>query len=321
MKLENILITGSSGFIGSHLTRSFQETATVYLAQRAGSESGNWRNTYSQNIRFIDLDSLRKGILHKTQEGEDIPRFDCVYHLASPSTLLHAQDENNLVNGGIALTLNMISFCGQNKAKKLVIAGSSHEYGEYGSKKLTETLPLKPNEMYGAMKAATTTLSLVYAREWNVNLQMVRFFTVYGPADKPNNVIPSMIEASYTGVPLDLTPGDQIRDFVYIDDIIEGLHQIKDCSSPAGSIYNFGSGIGVSLKEIANILIQKQGVSPSLFRFDVKPYRDYETMYTVSDSRKAKQKLQWTAKTTIEDGLDQTYRWYLRHYREVFHEE
>jgi nucleoside-diphosphate-sugar epimerase len=319
MKHKNILITGASGFIGSHLTRSFQECAQVYVAQRKGSHEENWRNTTEQNVKFLDLDSLRNGTLETTTTGEEIPIFDCVYHLAAPSTLSAAEDENNLVDGGIAFTLNMISFCARCKAKKLVIAGSSHEYGDHGCKPLTETMALQPVHMYGAMKAATTTLSGVYAQQLDVPLHIARFFTVYGPADKPKNVIPSMIEASYTEVPLDLTPGEQIRDYIYIDDVIEGLHCLQNSTHPTGSIFNFGTGVGTSLLDVAAMLIQKENVDPSLFRFDVKPYYDKEVMYMVGNSSKAHKHLKWSAKVSLEEGLHLTYQWYHRYYREVFH--
>jgi nucleoside-diphosphate-sugar epimerase len=318
MKKEKILITGASGFIGSHLTRSFQNQAEVYIAQRKGSSLESWRNIGLHDVKYIDVDSLRKGTIHFTSTGEDIPQFDCVYHLAAPSTLSAAENENNLVDGGIAFTLNMISFCARYKAKKLVIAGSSHEYGDHGCKPLTETMGLQPVHMYGAMKAAITTLSLVYAQQLNVPLHIARFFTVYGPADKPKNVIPSMIEATYTEVPLDLTPGEQIRDYVYIDDVIEGLHCLKNSSQPTGSIFNFGTGIGTSLLDVADILIQKEKVDPALFRFDVRPYYDKEVMYMVGNPSKAKKQLKWSAKVSLEEGLHLTYQWYHQYYKEVF---
>ncbi|MCK5849016.1 MAG: NAD(P)-dependent oxidoreductase [Caldisericia bacterium] len=309
MVKENILITGATGFLGSHLALSFA-SANLYIARRMHSESGDWRIASLTNVKTIDLDQLRKGTLRTTLNGESIPVFDCVYHLATSGNQYGMYETNNLVDGTISLTMDIVSFCHWNKSKKLIIAGSSAEYGDHGKIKLSESIKLKPDSIYGASKVSAVLMGLTFAKFLEVNVNVARFFTVYGPADKPYNVIPSMIQAIYTDVPFDLTQGEQIRDFIYIDDVIEALHQMKISNLQPGQIINIGTGKGNSLREVGKYLLDFSKANPSVFRWGVRPYRDNESMEMICDVKKSSTLLKWKAQTSIEDGLRQTYYWY-----------
>jgi nucleoside-diphosphate-sugar epimerase len=309
MNRENILITGATGFLGSHLALSFED-ANVYIARRIHSESGDWRISSLKNANTIDIEKLRKGTLDTTVEGNSIPVFDCVYHLATSGNQFGKYETKSLVDGTISLTMDIVSFCNWNKSKKLIIVGSSAEYGDHGDMKLSENMKLKPVSIYGASKVSAVLMGLTFANYLKVNVNVARLFPVYGPADKAFNVIPAMIQAIYTEVPIDLTQGEQIRDFIYVDDVIEALHQMKVRDLKSGQIINIGTGNGYSLLEIGEYLLDLSKANPSLFRWGVRPYRDNEIMKMVCDTKKANSLLKWKSQTSIKDGLSQTLSWY-----------
>ena len=272
MKKENVLITGSTGFIGSHLTQSLQSSANVYLALRKDSMSGFWRIPNIQDFKTVSLEEIRNGSCKKTRQGEDLPVFDCVYHLASPSNIYKNDTEKTLVDGCLQLTLDMITFCSEQSAKKLVVAGTAAEYGRITSENYTEKSNIEPTSMYGSAKAATNTMAITLADKLQVPLVIARFFSVYGPADKPKNIIPAMIQAICTDVPIDLTPGEQIRDFIYIDDVIQALHAFLSYTPSKYDIFNVSTGKGTNLLNIATILQSLNGNAHKLFRFGPGPH-------------------------------------------------
>ena len=143
------------------------------------------------------------------------------------------------------------------------------------------------------------------------NLVVLRPFGVFGEDEGRHRFFPQVIEKLSKGLPVQMTRGEQIRDYVYVEDLIDAY--IMAAVVPLKNvveIINIGSGKGVSLKEIALNIAKQIGADENLLQFGTLPYRPDEMMYLVADNKKAKTILGWTPKTSLEKGIENMIKWY-----------
>ena len=204
-------------------------------------------------------------------------------------------------------TLNLLEFCRNSGIRKFILASTSSIYGE-GERPFREDAPTdRPLSPYTASKKAAETLCYTYHHLYGLDVTIFRYFTVYGPAGRPDMSIFRFIKWIAEGEPV-IVYGDgmQERDFTYVDDIARGtLLGLK----PVGfEIVNLGSDRPVKLRQIIKTIERLLGREAVI---EFRPGHPADVPATWADLTKARRLLGWSPQTTWEEGLEQTVKWYL----------
>lgn len=302
-----VLVTGGTGFIGSNLIdRLINDGYDVYALIRPNSLNGIKRLEKYKNINFIHSSS--KDLL----EVEDLPKFDICFNLASYGVDYRQQNISEMIDGNIKFTLDIIDFCNKNKTKIMIHTGSCFEYGINDSTKpLKESDDLNPHSLYAASKVASVILSNTYAKLKKVRMVTVRPFGVYGANEGMHRLVPQLVDCVINNRKLDMTNGEQIRDYLFVEDLIDAYIKLAtDSNVKYYEVYNVCSSEEISIKQLVNTICEISDYDISNFNFGNIPYRDNEVMYFVGDNSKIYEAVNWKPKTSLHDGLKLTIEWY-----------
>ena len=278
------LVTGARGFIGSALVRSLRQArAELFAPRRAELDVG-------------DADAVC------AQVRAWAPEY--VFHLASEGVGKPVPPEQ-LRRSNIDGTRNLVSaLAALPAAPRVVLLGSGFEYAAKEGL-LSETDEVASFSDYGASKVEAAAL----ARQEGGGLPLVwvRLFNVYGPGEPEARLLPYLAHRASEGLPIEVTAGEQLRDFTYVDDVAEGLMRLALSlpSRPAWEVFNLGSGQGVRLRDFIEegmTGLRERGLSPDV-RFGAKPYRPGEPMRYLPDISKLRAHLRWSPPTPLAAGV------------------
>lgn len=305
--MKRCLVTGATGFIGSNLVkRLVEEGYDVYALIRPNSCSGIERLKDAKEVKYIV--SNPKDIFNKYE----LPQLDVCFNLAAYGVNYDNQDVYEMIDGNIKYLMEVIDFVSKNNTKLLVHTGSCFEYG-LGKEgiSISEDSRLKPQSLYSASKTAATVLGNIYAKNKNVNMITLRPFGVYGPGEAEYRFIPQLIKAALNNEELYMTEGEQIRDYLYIDDLVDVY--IKISNSPKierYGIYNVCSGKAIKIKEFIDIICELTQCNKGNFKLGKLDYRKDEVMYFVGNNKKIMNLLEWKPKFLLKQGLKTNIEWY-----------
>ena len=213
------------------------------------------------------------------------------------------------VKQNVLVTQRLLDAVVDSPVDRFVFASSSSVYGDAPEYPTTEDdLPV-PQSPYGVTKLAAEHLCGVYARNWAVPTVSLRYFTVYGPRQRPDMAMHRMIEAGLAGDPFPLFgDGGQIRDFTYVDDAVEANVLAASAEVPAGSVINVAGSESVSLLEVIHIVEDIIGRPIAL---DRRPGQPGDVQRTGGSDRRAAALLGWSAKIRVQEGLRRQVAWHL----------
>ena len=314
-KDKKILITGATGFIGSHLTRKLVEKGfEVGIIKR--KKSNLWRISSLMNKLSIYDADLRD--IHKVSEAISHFNPDVIFHLATYYAVEHKSEEVSLmVDTNVLGTIYLLESSRESKVRLFVNTSSCAVYKE-SKVKLRENSCLEPINFYALTKLQAEQACSFYTKKYGLKTVTFRLFPPYGPADQERRLIPYAIKSFLEEKKLRLTTGEQKWDFVYIDDIIEAYLKLLNMSNLPieHEIFNIGTGNVVSVREVIERIKYIFGVAlePD---WGVIPHRKSETWFLCADINKAKNILKWQPKTQIlREGLDLTVKWYKNLWKE-----
>lgn len=305
---KNVFLTGATGFIGSHLLkRLIKEGCEVHFSIR--ERSSLWRIEEFKgkcNCHLIDLTDFEavKSIIMQIKP-------DIVFHLAAYGVDYRQQDVNKAIANNINASVNLFEAFLENKGCKFIHTGSCFEYGRKNIPISELDLP-DPINVYGATKACSVYLLSSIAKHMQCgNLVVLRLFGVFGEFEDMHRFFPQIIDNLSKGYSVQMTHGEQIRDYIYVNDLIDAyiLASVLPLKNTV-EIINIGSGRGVPLKDFALTISKQLGVSSDLLQFGALPYRPDEMMYLVANIDKAKALLGWNPKTSLEEGIGKILKWY-----------
>lgn len=303
--VKNILVIGATGFIGSNLVKLLLDKGfNIYVFIRSNSITGTKRLDNLKNINRI-ICTLEEFI----DNADKLPEFDICYNLAA--YYIDDKNLNEMVDGNINFLLSIIEFCSKNKTKLLINTGTCFEYGFNNGELLNEESKILPHSIYGASKASAVIMGNTYARLKNINMITLRLFGVYGPNENLNKFIPAIIDASLKNKNIYLTECTQIRDYMYVEDVVDIYYRVAFCKNIVNyEVYNICTSCRCSLKEIVDIIAKISNCNYDIFKFGKLEFRNNEVMNFIGDNTKLKSILDWEPRYTLEEGLRKTYDWY-----------
>lgn len=300
---RRVLVTGAAGFLGSHLVpRLIEEGAEVCVLDQPNARRwGLFERTHLAASLRTDVRTLAEPV-HDGSLGD----IDAIFHLAAVGVTGDVSDLRQLVTGNIDGTLAVL-LAAQRLKSRLVYCGSCFEYGS-GDRWSEDALPA-PTTEYGAAKTAGWLLANAFARRTSLEVVSLRPFTMYGPMEPPGRLVPSVVRHALAGRAIDLTPGDQLRDFVFVDDAVEAFVAAATTDAAVGGTFNVCTGTAVTVRDVVHRVLQCTG-SRSEPRFGALSYRPTELAVLSGDPTRAAQVLGWRARVSLEDGLARTVEWF-----------
>ncbi len=311
MRLTNkkVMITGGAGFIGSHLADRLVEQDNEVLVYDifntfyGGKEKNATRLEKHPNFHLVRGDILDYGHLRKAMREIEI-----VFHLAAQPgvrySLLHPVETNEVNTAG---TLNVLEAARANEVEKIVNVSSSSVYGEQKELPIKETAETHPVSPYGASKLAAEYYCRIYYQTYGVNIITLRYFTVYGPRQRPDMAIHKFVKQLYMNTPLTIYgDGTQSRDFTYVDDIVQGTITTAETENIAGEVFNLGSGHRLTLNELLKLIAELMGD----FKIKYETKKKGDVAHTQADISKAQRRLGYKPRVDMKEGLSQFIRWH-----------
>ena len=298
-----MLVTGAAGFLGSHLVPRLVEAGAEVCALDRPDARG-WRALERlKGVRSARWDV--RSLSEPTHDAE-LAGVTTVFHLAAVGVVGEISDVRDVVAGNIDGTLAVL-MAARRLGARVLYCGSCFEYGS-GTRWTEDALPA-PTTEYGAAKAAGWLLAHAFARRTGLEVVTVRPFTMYGPMEPPGRLVPSVVRRALAGLPIDLTPGDQARDFLYVEDAADAFIVAATSRDAVGGTFNICTGATVTVRDVVRLVLEQTG-STSPARFGALSYRPTELAVLSGDPSRAERVLGWRARVPLEDGLARTIAWF-----------
>jgi len=311
MDNSNILITGGTGFLGSHLTEALQKKygenvfITILDNNSLGSEE-NLKSLDKKNIRII-----KGSVLNSDDVKNAAKDVDYVFHLAAMPFIPDAyKDPEIFISTNIMGTYNVIREIVGKPLKAFVYMSTSEVYGSAQKVPIDESHPIAPRSTYAASKYAAESLAFTLHKEKQFPLTIIRGFNFYGPKDSHPRIIPEIIRQFSLGKDLNLGNINSTRDFVYVRDTAEGVIAAAECIEARGKIINLATGVETPLKSLIDQIAKIYGYNDYKIHIKDDRLRSFEVDRLCGSSRFAKQVLGWTPKVSLHNGLKETIAWH-----------
>ncbi len=342
-----ILVTGTAGFIGFHLAARFLARGDQVI----GLDSIN--DYYDQSVKYgrlkehgIDKENIKYGTLLKSSKYDNYSfiqlnledreallelfkreKFDKVVNLAAQAGVRYSiENPFAYIDSNINGFINILEGCRHNDVKHLAYASSSSVYG------LNEQMPFStssnvdhPMSLYAATKKSNELMAHTYSHLYGLPTTGLRFFTVYGPWGRPDMALFLFTKAALEGKPIDVfNNGDMLRDFTYVDDIVEGIVRVTDnppkgnqkwsgknpdpsSSSAPYKVYNIGNNNPVKLMDFITAIENALGKK---IEKNLMPLQPGDVPATYADVDDLVKDLHYKPETPVQDGIDKFVAWY-----------
>jgi UDP-glucuronate 4-epimerase len=312
--IMRFLITGGAGFIGSHLCERLVEKGHFVVCldnfdsfYDPGIKRQNVQSLLSQKqFYLVEGDILRRSVLERVF-GEGA--FDVVVHLAARAGVRPSIEKPHLYQRvNIEGTVNLLEFSKRFCVPKFILASSSSVYGKNSKVPFSETdavdCPVSP---YAATKKACELLAFTYSSLYSFSVTCLRFFTVYGPRQRPDMAIHKFTRliAEEQAIPL-YGDGTSRRDYTYITDIIDGVERVIEMCD-GYRIYNLGESRTITLNTLVRLIEKNLGMEAKIERFPDQPG---DVPITFADISRAKDEIGYDPHVPVEAGIEAFVRWY-----------
>jgi dTDP-glucose 4,6-dehydratase len=318
---KSVLLTGASGFIGSHLVEELVTcgaSVRAFLHYNSRGDEGNLRYIASEIRREIEVvygDLTDPDAVKKALRGTSH-----VFHLgaliAIPYSYVHPF---SFVQTNINGTANILNACLEIGPERLVTTSTSEVYGTAVSVPMDENHRLHPQSPYAASKAAADHLAESYARSFGLPVVIVRPFNTFGPRQSTRAVIPTIIMQALRNGAVELGSITPTRDFNFVKDIAHGFAMAGD-ARVSGEVFNLGTGVEHSIADVIGMVSSILGTELLVTeRADrIRPAQS-EVHRLIADSGKAAQQLGWSPQYTFRQALEETIEWYETYEQTIAH--
>lgn len=299
---SRVLVTGANGFIGRHLCRELSAIGV--------------------RLAVMDRDPVACPGKHTAHIGDMTDRAwvrrcvarvkpSYVFHLAAfKPRSARLEDFRPALDSNLMGTLNLLEpLAGCAGLTSVIVMGTADEYGSNPVPFREDQRP-SPINVYSCSKICMTTLAETMHALYRLPVTVVRPTVAYGPGQGPDMYLPAMIMALLGGKSFPMTRGGQTRDFIFIDDLIQGLLAVARCPRASGKVLNLSTNAPVSIKDVARCV--RRMIGRGSVRLGAVPYRVNETMRYAADNARARKITGWRPRVSLEEGLRRTIDWYAR---------
>ncbi len=299
--MSRFVVTGAAGFIGSHLAERLlaqdHDVRCVDCFTDYYDPALKRQNTASLDVLELDL----------AADDLDLRDVDCVFHLAGqPGTRSFGPAFADYLRRNTLATQRVFETAAA-AGVRVVYASSSSVYGDAESYPTTEATIPRPNSPYGITKLACEHLAAAYGRSFGLDAVGLRYFTVYGPRQRPDMAFARIVGALVEGASFELYgDGGQSRSFTFVDDVVEAT--VAAATAEAGSLYNVGGGAESTMRAAIDLLESVSGRKLDL-RSGASARGDMRR--TMADTTAISRDLAWQATTSLEDGMRAQWEWAL----------
>ncbi len=309
-----VLVTGGAGFIGSSLCDKLIERGDDVI------NLDNFNNYYDPKIKWQNIQNVIHSPNYKLYVGDvrdpkilsqifEVEKPEVVVHLAAMAGVRNSlKDPLDYVDVDVKGTVNLLEFSRKYGIEKFVFGSSSSVYGKNTKVPFKEDDPLEGQvSPYAASKRAGEIYCQTYSEMYNMKISCLRFFTVYGPRQRPEEAIHLFTKRISEGKPIPVFgDGTSKRDYTYIDDVVDGIIKAIDTDYEF-EIFNIGNSETITLENLIKLLENTIGQKAVI---DRKPFQLGDVQITYADISKAKKILGYEPKIKIEEGVKKFWEWY-----------
>jgi UDP-glucose 4-epimerase len=304
--MRQTLVTGGAGFIGSHLVSALVargDTVRVLDDLSSGSKA---------NLTGLDVDLVVGDIRDAGTVTHAVETIDTILHLAAfVSVPASMEDPAACYETNVIGSLNILQAARQGGVRRVVLASSAAVYGER-DEIVSETDKPVPVSPYAASKLSMEHLAQMFTHAYGLETVCLRFFNVFGPRQSPDSPYAAAIPR-FTQDLIDknqitiLGDGGQTRDFVYIDDVVQGIIKASEVDGVGGEVYNLAGGKSIAILELVDILHR---FFPEAGEPNYGPAREGDIRFSQANIEKAIQALGYRPEVSVEEGLRHTVEWF-----------
>lgn len=312
--MKKILVTGADGFIGSHLTErlvrdGYKVRAFVYYNS---FNTWGWLDSFDKKI-LNEIEVISGDIRDPNGVREALKGIEIVHHLAALIAIpfsYHSPD--SYVDTNVKGTLNILQASRDFSVERVLITSTSEVYGTAKYIPIDENHPRQPQSPYSASKISADSVAESFFRSFDLPVTIVRPFNTYGPRQSARAVIPTITMQLLNGsseIKLgDLSP---TRDFVYVNDTVEGFIEIQNCSKLIGEDVNIATESEISIGDLAKSIIKSVNSNAVITTDDkrIRPAKS-EVYRLFGSNKKLKKHTKWNQRYTFEEGLTETVNWF-----------
>lgn len=301
-----ILVTGASGFVGSHLVNQLisKHAKVITLSKKRLKSSTKVINEIGFVENFERLNDIMKRY-----------KVNTVFHLAAQPIVEIGQDNPiKTFEVNIKGTWNILECARENNIQKVIIASTAHVYGDNPKVPFKEEYFPQPSRPYETSKACADLLAQSFADTYDLSVEIPRFVNIYGPGDfNFSRLIPKVIKSILQGEQPKVWDVGSIRDFLYIDDATAAYLMTAEKrldNKKRLRIFNFGTGEQIKIYDLVQKIIQIMGKGIKIKIEELPEERSNEIKKQYVSIAKAKRELGWYPKVTLDNGLSKTITWY-----------
>lgn len=304
------LVTGAAGFIGSSLAETLIEAGDTVI----GIDS--FLDYYDRSLKEKNIDALRKherfelveSSIQDIDAGELLRRCDRVFHLAAQAGVRASwgTEFSIYTTNNILATQRLLEAALESDIGAFVFASSSSVYGDSAALPMREDVPLHPVSPYGVSKLAAEKLVELYQVNHGLRTASLRYFTVYGPRQRPDMAFHRLLKAARTGEAFPMFgDGRQTRDFTFVRDAVSATIAAAERGQP-GSVYNIGGGSRVSMLDVIDTI---QSITGKTLRIDFLEKQKGDMRDTYADTSAAQRDLGYAPAISLHEGLEREWEW------------
>ncbi len=316
MKDKKVLVTGAGGFIASHLVeRLVTEGAHVRAFVRYNSRGDVGLLRPLPADIFSQLEVLSGDLRDVEAIREAMKDVDIVFHLgaliAIPYSYVHPRE---VVETNVMGTLNILMSARELGTRRVIHTSTSEVYGTAQYVPIDEKHPLQGQSPYSASKIGADRIAESFYRSFNVPVVTLRPFNTYGPRQSARAVIPTIISQALTRDEVKLGSLEPSRDFTFVEDTVEGFMRVASADNVLGEEINLGNDNTIRIGDLAEKIFNIIGKSPKLTADPqrVRPGKS-EVMKLWASNQKAKERIGWEPRVSLDEGLSRTIEWIKSH--------
>ena len=311
-KNKKVIITGSEGFIGSHLTEKLVSLGckvTAFVLYNSFNSCG-WIDTFKkeirENVKIFFGDIRDEAIVRKALKDQEI-----VFHLAALIAIPYSYyAPRSFIETNVLGTLNIVQSSREFELMKVIHTSTSEVYGTAKYTPIDESHPLQGQSPYSASKIGADKVVESFYKSFNLPVAVIRPFNTFGPRQSARAVIPTIISQALIGNEVNLGNICAIRDMNYVKNTVKGFINIAQSDKSVGEVINIGSGVGLTVKEIVDIVskLLNKNIKINLDEKRLRPEKS-EVEVLICDYKKAENLINWTPEFSFEEGLIETINW------------